>query len=291
MDIIKYINDKNYFNCDYKKIEQGIKENIEKDIKEIKRSSFIQIKKTKFAILTSLYTLVILLIALASFTLTNTKFGQTADIPYNCKKIEYYRYFDMVVGYGPRVKSTGEIDMLYKLDFLSEEDKTILKEYEEEVISKKNVDCVAFSICLGIKDGKDQIYLVCYPAKNMSSNWYPFLYYDEKKVFIFDSNCKFKFEKVLQICKNYMIKKGIEEKKVEEILKDYDGDYSYRGLRIEILYSTNEKLTRDREKNKEIKKNADVIYDFYFDFFTEGDRNDLRNLKQINISEEQLISK
>ena len=291
MDIIKYINDKKYFNCDYKKIEPDVKENVEKELKEIKRNSFIRIKKTKFAVFSLLYTLAVVLIVSTIFVLSNHKFGHNAEMYYNNKRIEYYEYFDTFVASGPKERWVGEIEMLYKLDFLSEEDKTILKEYEEEVIAKKYADCVAFSIGLGIKNGKDQIYLVCYPAKNLSANFYPELYYGEKKTFIFDSNCNFKFEKVLEICKGFMIKKGVEEKKAEEILKEYDGDYlNYKGIRIEIFYSNSVKFTNDPEKNKEIKRNANVIYMFNFGFYQKDYEYGLRKVNQISIFEDELIN-
>ena len=100
--------------------------------------------------------------------------------------------FDQIIAFGPEA-STGSfgIDVILKSNLLKEEDKETLKEYQEDTKKTSPNHEIAFQVCLGIKDGKDYVYLIDYCG------------YDKKldkeviNTFLFESNLSYSFNTIV----------------------------------------------------------------------------------------------
>ena len=278
MDIIKYINDKQYFTCDFSKVERQSKSIIDDGVNNIKSRKFTFVRKRRLvalSVLCSLFAVIILIgsyIGIAYFNnfLDNKKYGNFTPPRYETKRIEYYEYFDKLVAYGPG-SNLGELEMLYKTDIISENDKEVLREYEREIMNNSLYDSVGYGIGLGIKDGKDEIYLVCYPVYIMPIGnikiWTIYPFFEEKKTFIFESNLQFSFEEILDYCEKTLIADGLSEE-AEKIIDDYDSGYGsyYGGILLEINY--NGVISAKNQEEYDMKKsNSDVYYCFKFGYY------------------------
>lgn len=287
MDILKLIKNKNYVNNGYNKIKGIVIENIRNGLDKYSSYGFVLVKKRRIIIQTICYSAFIIAITSIISFFINNSFGRAYSPEiYDNNRIEFYEYFDTVVAHGPNGVGFNEIDQLYKIDFISDNDKAILKEYEKEALEKtKEANDVGYCIGLGIKDGKDQIYLVCYPVRN-DAIWYPKPYYEEKKVFIFDSDFEFSFDSLIKFIKWSGLLKYIgddlSDDDVIKIIGDPNCDYSSTGgLEISIEYKKSQSYTSNKKENEKIKKESNVIYYFGMNYYYYSDTYNTR--KQITI--------
>ncbi len=295
MDIIKYINDKNYYICEYEKIKSIIKSNIANGIDDYDSNGFINLKKKKIVLSAIIYTM-LLIISFVGASIALNKTGEYTPNHniYNNNLIEYYEYFDTIIACGPRQKGLGKINMLYKTDIISDEDKEELKLYEQEIKQNDLYNDVGFSISLGIKNGKDEVYIVCYPvydAVKVSKikKWFdPSILYKGKKIFIFESNLSFSLQSIRDYMEDWMKQNNVSSMEIENIITDYDGIYgSYYGtILVDISYmKIGYARTQEEYDIKEMEADVNCLfrYGYYY-----GDESEfgVRKSKTCYIDEE-----
>lgn len=286
MDIIKYINEKNYFNCDYKKIDLEIKSNIANSVMNYDSNGFIQLKKKKIVSYSIAYVILLIIVfvsALGVSKIMNNKGRRYTPIHnvYNNNLIEYYEYFDTVIACGPNQKSLGKLNMLYKTDIISENDKETLKLYEQEIKQNALYNDVGFSISLGIKNNIDEVYIVCYPVydavkANDIKQWFdPSIQYKGKKVFIFESNLPFSLQSIQDYMKDWMKQNSVSNEEIENLIIDYDGNYgSYYGTILINISYVRIGYARTQEEYDIKEAEADVNCSFRYGYYY-GDESEL----------------
>ena len=126
---------------------------------------------------------------------------------------------DQIIAWGPeKADGTFDLSIILRSNLISEDDKQKLKNYETEIKKIYPIHSVMFQIALGIKDGKDIIYLIdrCGYDIKLEKTVY--------NVFIFNSNLPYSFDTLVN---------DFEELSGKELTNDFLNKSHYDDQRLQ----------------------------------------------------------
>ena len=120
---------------------------------------------------------------------SNTDMGKDPYIAVQGVDPDQHPIIDQIIAFGPeKADGTFDLSVILRSNLINEEDKQELKNYETEIKKTYPSHNVRFQIALGIKDGKDIIYLIDGCGYDIE------LEKTVNSVFIFNSNLSYSFD-------------------------------------------------------------------------------------------------